>query len=68
MYIKCCRLSHALQLGYVGVDIVLDANYGPMVLEANARPGLNIQIANNQGLLKANSHALAVPELKILPV
>ncbi len=62
------RLSHALQLGYVGVDIVLDANHGPMVLEANARPGLNIQIANNQGLLKANSHTLAVPESTILQV
>ena len=44
------RLSEALELGYVGVDIVLAAN-GPMVLEANARPGLAIQIANSRGLL-----------------
>lgn len=38
-------------LGYQGVDIVLDRDKGPLVLELNARPGLNIQIANNCGLL-----------------
>ena len=37
-------------LGYLGVDIVLDRELGPMMLELNARPGLAIQIANNQGL------------------
>lgn len=39
------------KLGYVGVDIVLDRDKGPMVLEANARPGIAIQIANRCGLL-----------------
>jgi len=38
-------------LGYLGVDIVLDKKIGPMILELNARPGLAIQIANNCGLL-----------------
>lgn len=38
-------------LGYLGVDIVLDKNHGPLILELNARPGLNIQIANRVGLL-----------------
>lgn len=38
-------------LGYVGADIVLDKDLGPMVLELNARPGLAIQMANNAGLL-----------------
>lgn len=38
-------------LGYVGVDIVLDRDKGPLLLELNARPGLNIQIANRAGLL-----------------
>ena len=38
-------------LGYVGVDMVLDRTRGPMMLEMNARPGLNIQIANRSGLL-----------------
>jgi alpha-L-glutamate ligase-like protein len=39
-------------LGYLGVDFVLDKEKGPMLLEINARPGLNIQIANHEGLLK----------------
>jgi len=38
-------------LGYLGVDIVLDRDKGPLMLELNARPGLNIQIANQCGLL-----------------
>jgi len=45
---KCYELSN---LGYIGVDLVLDENRGPMLLELNARPGLNIQIANHCGLL-----------------
>lgn len=39
-------------LGYLGVDIVLDRDHGPLMLELNARPGLNIQIANREGALK----------------
>lgn len=39
-------------LGYMGVDMVLDRVKGPLMLEMNARPGLNIQIANHMGLLK----------------
>lgn len=34
------------ELGYMGADIVLDKNRGPMVLELNARAGLEIQNAN----------------------
>jgi alpha-L-glutamate ligase-like protein len=37
-------------LGYLGVDMVIDSERGPLILEMNARPGLNIQIANNTGL------------------
>jgi alpha-L-glutamate ligase-like protein len=40
----------AVELGYLGVDIVLDEKFGPLILELNARPGLNIQIANRRGL------------------
>jgi len=40
----------AVELGYLGVDIVLDEELGPLILELNARPGLNIQIANRRGL------------------
>jgi len=45
------HLAEALEMGYIGVDFVLDAAIGPVVLEANARPGLAIQIANRRGLL-----------------
>lgn len=38
-------------LGYLGVDIVIDKQYGPLMLELNARPGLNVQLANQEGLL-----------------
>ncbi|KPJ79147.1 MAG: alpha-L-glutamate ligase [Deltaproteobacteria bacterium SG8_13] len=38
-------------LGYIGVDLVLDATRGPLILELNARPGLSIQLANHRGLL-----------------
>ncbi|MDJ0792831.1 MAG: alpha-L-glutamate ligase-like protein [Woeseiaceae bacterium] len=37
-------------LGYLGVDMVIDRDRGPLILEMNARPGLNIQIANGVGL------------------
>ena len=38
-------------LGYLGVDVVLDARFGPMMLELNARPGISIQLANAGGLV-----------------
>jgi len=44
-------VAAAVGLGYIGVDIVVDRVEGPLLLEANARPGLAIQIANGQGLL-----------------
>jgi alpha-L-glutamate ligase-like protein len=44
------RVSEATGLGYVGVDVVIDRRRGPLLLEANARPGLAIQIANGVGL------------------
>ncbi len=50
-------------LGYLGVDIVLDKADGPLMLELNARPGLNIQIANREGLL-ARYQAIEVEAAK----
>jgi alpha-L-glutamate ligase-like protein len=44
------RSSEVTGLGYVGVDMVIDKDLGPLILEMNARPGLNIQIANRCGL------------------
>ena len=33
-------------IGFIGVDIAIDRDKGPMLVELNARPGLSIQIAN----------------------
>ncbi len=59
------RCYESTGLGYQGVDIVLDRDKGSLTLELNARPGLNIQIANRAGLLtrlravEAHHHELA---------
>jgi len=47
MAAKCYEVT---ELGYIGVDVVLDRDKGPMLLELNARPGISIQIANRRGL------------------
>ncbi len=45
-----CRAQDASGLGYAGVDVVVDQELGPLVLEVNKRPGLAIQIVNGYGL------------------
>lgn len=40
----------ASNLGFLGVDIAIDKRYGAEILELNARPGLEIQVANLEGL------------------
>lgn len=65
---RCYDLSG---LGYQGVDIVLDKDKGPLILELNARPGLNIQIANRAGLMprlravEAQAASLRTPEERV---
>lgn len=44
------------QLGYIGVDIVIDKDHGPQLLEVNARPGIAIQTANQTGLVERFKH------------
>jgi len=52
-------------LGYIGVDMVLDQEKGPLILELNARPGLNIQIANDCGLtLRTHAVEARLEDLK----
>lgn len=46
--VKCQMVVPGLE--FLGVDIVLDKEKGPMVLELNARSGLSIQICNKAGL------------------
>ena len=47
---SAARGFEVTELGYLGVDMVIDRDLGPLILEMNARPGLNIQIANCTGL------------------
>ncbi|MEE9125003.1 MAG: alpha-L-glutamate ligase-like protein [candidate division NC10 bacterium] len=37
-------------LDYLGVDVIIDRDRGPVLLELNARPGLAVQLANRGGL------------------
>lgn len=45
--IKAAKVSN---LGYAGIDIAIDRDKGPIILELNARSGLSIQNANLAGL------------------
>jgi len=49
-------------LGYLGADVAIDNERGPVFLELNARPGLSIQIANLDGLKRRLNR---VQDLKI---
>jgi len=49
-------------LGFLGADVAIDKEQGPVFLELNARPGLSIQIANYAGL---KERLLRVKGLKI---
>ncbi|MHC4552349.1 MAG: alpha-L-glutamate ligase-like protein [Planctomycetota bacterium] len=52
LMLLAARCYEVTDMGYLGVDIVMDKDLGPLILELNARPGLAIQIANNAGLAK----------------
>jgi alpha-L-glutamate ligase-like protein len=44
------KTAEHFPLQYLGVDIVIDIEKGPMVMEVNVRPGLGIQMVNRIGL------------------
>ena len=44
------RAAGAVPLGYLGVDVVVDRERGPLLLEINARPGLEIQNVCGYGI------------------
>ena len=52
MLFMAARAVDMTNLGFLGVDIVIDREQGPLLLELNARPGLQIQVANQDGLLR----------------
>lgn len=44
------RAQEVSGLGFLGADVAIDRERGPVFLELNARPGLSIQVANLAGL------------------
>jgi len=60
--VRCADISG---LGYLGVDLVIDAERGPLLLELNARPGLAVQVANAEGLLPRLRAIDAVPARRL---
>lgn len=46
------RAANATGLTYMGADIFLHPERGPLIAEVNAYPGLSIQLANHAGLRK----------------
>ncbi|WP_348673014.1 alpha-L-glutamate ligase-like protein [uncultured Abyssibacter sp.] len=64
LLLLAARCYDLAALGYLGVDVVLDREHGPLVLELNARPGLSIQLANRRGLLPALK---AIERMKTIP-
>jgi len=50
--------ANAFPLNYLGIDIVIDAQKGPQIMEINARPGLGIQLVNKKGLKEAIQKAI----------
>ncbi|MEL6831022.1 MAG: alpha-L-glutamate ligase-like protein [Pseudomonadota bacterium] len=52
MLMMAAQAYDVTRLGYLGADIVIDVDKGPLLLELNARPGIAIQVANRFGLRK----------------
>jgi len=44
------KAQEVSNVGFLGADVAIDRDRGPVFLELNARPGLSIQIANLTGL------------------
>ena len=72
MLLMAARAFDMTGLGYLGIDMIIDKDRGPLLLELNARPGLAIQLANRAGLRerlerveKAPPEALDKPEARV---
>ncbi len=46
------QTSKVFPLDYLGIDIVIDKKLGPLIMEINVRPGLSIQLVNQEGMQK----------------
>ncbi len=47
------QIAQVVPLKYLGIDIVIDRDLGPLMLEINARPGLEIQNVTGRPLRRA---------------
>ena len=72
MLLMAARAMEMTGLGYLGIDLLIDREHGPFLLELNARPGLAIQIANRRGLWqrlekvdKAPPEVFATPQSRV---
>lgn len=46
MLLISSRIQYITNIGYLAVDLTIDADMGPALLEVNARAGLAVQVAN----------------------
>lgn len=46
----CVAVQKKVKANFLGIDVALDREKGPIILEVNLRPGLKIQMANMAGL------------------
>jgi alpha-L-glutamate ligase-like protein len=42
--------QRATSLNFAAIDFLIDREFGPVIVELNARPGLSIQLANDDGM------------------
>jgi alpha-L-glutamate ligase-like protein len=50
MLLLAVKAQEVSGMGFLGADVAIDRERGPVFLEINARPGLSIQVANLSGL------------------
>jgi len=61
LLLAAAKAYEMTNLGYLGIDMVIDLEKGPLLLELNARPGLQVQIANESGLWQRLELVESVP-------
>lgn len=55
------KAAKASELGFTAIDFLIDREHGPLVVEVNARPGLRIQVTNQDGLKWRLEHVKHIP-------
>jgi hypothetical protein len=55
------RAAKATKLGFTAIDFLIDRDKGPLVVEVAVRPGLRIQVTNQDGLKWRLEHVRHIP-------